>query len=120
MPGCVSIKLCAGDDFIRTKDLTAIKLDQLRDEAVNAVGMMIPDPDGGHDAPVKIVRKALRQATTRRKINTDFLRRIAETYKNAPAGDRAEPIRATFGVSTRQAWRCIAQAREKGLLDGND
>ncbi|WP_156738115.1 hypothetical protein [Mycobacterium scrofulaceum] len=120
VPGCVSVSLRAGEKPLRTKDLTDIRLDRLRDEAFAAVGMIVPDPEGGHEAAHRVVRKVLNHATSRRRLTPDLLRRIAQTYNNAPAGDRAEAIAVAFGVSNRQAWRYIAAAKEKGFIDGDD
>lgn len=122
-PGAVSVKL-HGNDFVRPKDLAAIRLDRIRDEAFTAVGLLIPDPEGGHDAPHRFVRKVLNQATSRRRITHDLLSEVAQIYSDdAFDGGRAEAIQAIctkFRVTERQAWRYVAQAKERGLIDGNN
>jgi hypothetical protein len=117
VPGCVSIKLWAGERTIHAKDLVAIKLDRLRDEAFLVVGMIIPDPDGGHGATHHVVRKTLSRATSRRRITPKFLAQVAEKYQAAPEGARIEAVMAACGAGERQAFRYIAQAREKGLIN---
>ena len=115
-PGAVTIKLSAGERPIRAKDLVAIKLDQIREDAFLAVGMIIPDPEGGHDATHQVVRKTLNRSTSRRKITPKFLNLVAETYQRAPEGDRIEAVMAAFSAKERQAFRYIAQARQQGLI----
>jgi hypothetical protein len=117
VPGCVSVKLAAGETFIRAKDLTAIKLDRLRDEAVRAVGVLVPDPDG-HEAHPIFIRTVLSRSSTRRKITPEFLAQVAEAYTKAPDGERNSAVAATFHKDERTAFRYIAAAREKGLIDG--
>ncbi|BBZ74138.1 DUF6214 family protein [Mycobacterium paraseoulense] len=117
VPGCVSVELRSGERPILAKDLVAIKLDQLRDEAFLVVGMIIPDTEGGHDAIHRVARKTLDRMTSRRKITPEFLARVAEIHRAAPEGGRLAAVTAAFGASERQAWRYIAQAREAGLIN---
>jgi hypothetical protein len=121
-PGAVSFTLSAGEDgFIRQKDLTAIRLDQIRDEvyAVAGIGAFTPDGDEyehtGADA-----RKALNRVTSRRKLTPEFLTRVAEIYQAAPDGRRIEAVRAAFGIEERQALRYIARAKSERNVNGND
>jgi hypothetical protein len=117
VPGCASVKLWSKDETpIRAKDLDAIKLDQLRDRAFAVTGVLMPDPDGGHELTHQAVRKAIDSATSRRKITAQLLRRIAQVYGGTPAGQRTEAVRAAFGVSERQALRYIKLARQKELI----
>jgi predicted lipoprotein len=136
VPGAASITLTAGDKLLRTKDLTAIKLDQIRLEvcAVAGVGAFVPyvvagvdpadfDVDDYGQTEIElshaVARKAINRATSRRKITPEFLSRVAEIYQGAPEGGRIEAVKAAFSARERQAWRYVAQAREKGLIDGN-
>lgn len=127
VPGAVSIDLQSGDGFIRQKDLAAIKLDDIRSEvyAVAGVGAYIPEGEWFHghtdyQLSASKARKAVKEAGSRRKITPEFLTRAAEIYQNAPEGGRIEAVKAAFVAKERQAWRYVAQAREKGLIVGND
>ncbi|MEE6175631.1 hypothetical protein [Mycobacterium sp. 050134] len=117
IPGCVSIKLVAGENAIRAKDLLAIKLDRIRDEVYAFAGVAGFTPDGtddyeqtGSDA-VRAVRRI-----TRRKITPDFLCDVAEVHRAAPEGSRLAAVQAAFHVYERQALRYIAKARKEGLI----
>lgn len=122
VPGATSITLCAGGDrLLRAKDLTAVKLDQIRNEvyAVAGVGThptLLVAPGvyelTGEDA-IKEVRRA---ATSRRKITPEFLSRVAEIHQRAPEGERIAAVKAAFTVNDRQALRYIAAARKEGLI----
>lgn len=120
VPGAVSVKLMAGRTHLRAKDLMAIKLDHLCHEAFAVAGVFEPTIDGemvGELTP-RLVRKVI-DSSRRRKITPEFLKRIAKVHNSSPAGKRVEAISAAFDVSDRQAWRYIAQAREKGFIDGD-
>jgi hypothetical protein len=124
VPGCVSISLQARHRPIRQKDLASIKLDQLRDNCFLVVGMIIPpSAEDAHDSfavggdqAYKIIRRNINRATSRRKVTPQFLRQVAKVYRGAVDGDRAESVSAAFGVTERQAWRYIAQAKESGYI----
>lgn len=125
VPGAVSIQM-GGDGFIRQKDLTAIKIDQIRAEvyAVAGVGAFIPD--GGDDygqteyvLNAERAREAVKRAASRRRITPEFLHRVAEIHQSAPEGERLAAVRAAFKVKERQALRYIAQARAEDLIDGD-
>lgn len=121
VPGAVSITL-NGDGILRQKDLTAIRLDDIRAEVYAVAGIGTFSPDGHFGPPMDDAkrRKTLNKATSGRKMQPDRLREVAKIYKKAPSGGRHSAIATAFGVSERQAWRYIAQAKEKGLIDGND
>jgi len=116
VPGCVSIKLWADGKHVRAKDLAAIKLDQLRDEAYAGVGVLMPNPDGGYELTRQAGLRAIERATTRRKITRELLERVAKVHNDAPEGSRIEAVKAAFSVADRQALRYIAQARKEGLI----
>jgi hypothetical protein len=117
VPGCVTLKLQEGERPIRAKDLVAIKLDQIRDEAYACLGVIMPDPDGGYELTYQAGRKVIERATRRQKITPEFLRRVAEIHHAAAEGGRLAAVMAAFPVAERQALRYIAQAREKGLIN---
>ncbi|WP_216638951.1 hypothetical protein [Mycobacterium asiaticum] len=116
-PGAVSIRLWSDGKHLRTKDLAAIKLDQLRDEAYLAVGLIMPDPDGGYEVTHPVARRTLQRATSRRKITPEFLALVAEIHQKAPAGGRTRAITEAFDVTDSQAFRYIAAARKEGLIN---
>jgi hypothetical protein len=138
-PGAASITLIAGegDRLLRAKDLTAIKLDQIRNEvyAVAGVGAFVPYADlspaqrgafvpdvddyGATDYELtaeEAVKAVKRATTTRRKITPEFLSRVAEIHQAVPEGERVAAVKAAFMVDDRQALRYIAAARKKGLI----
>jgi hypothetical protein len=123
VPGCVSIKLrpAEGERHIRAKDLAAIKLDQLRDECFAVAGVFTPISDGeGLTHTVSAARKLTERSATRRKVTPELLSRVAEIYTSTPATQadaRVDAVVAAFGgISKRQAWRYIAQAKREGLI----
>lgn len=119
-PGCVSVKLTGdGQNPIRTKDLVAINLDQLREDAFAVTGVLMPDSEGGHELTHQSARPTLDRAASRRKLTPDRLEKIAQVYNDAPAGARTAAVRAAFTVSERQALRYTKLAREKGLINGS-
>jgi len=122
VPGCVCIKLSADERFIRAKDLSVIKLDELREEAYALAGVLTQTPDGKlvrkyTPATYQANRKRIERATSRRKVTPEFLRRVAELHNGTPEGGRLEAVKAAFSVSERQALRYIAQARREGLIN---
>lgn len=119
LPGCSSITLAAQGRPVRAKDLAAVKLDAIRDEAFRAVGLLVADPDGAHDAPPRLVRKVVNTATSRRRVTPEFLRQIASLCEQADGDstqDRVEAVKAALGVTERSAYRYIAAAKEKGYI----
>ena len=147
VPGATSVTLrAAGDKLIRAKDLTAIRLDQIRNEVYAVVGVgwftFVPagsednyDEDNyeSHSSQITVVRpgvwefdheltgedaiKAVKRATTRRhKITPEFLSRVAEIHQGASEGGRLAAVKAAFVVNERQALRYIAAARKEGLI----
>jgi hypothetical protein len=104
--------------------LTAIKLDNLRDDVYAAAGVFIRNPEGGDLvrklgwASFKRDRKRVESVTRRRKVTPELLSQVAEVYNGAPVGGRLAAIRAAFVVSERQAIRYKKQAEEMGLIDG--
>lgn len=116
IPGCTGVKLIAGERPLRAKDLTDIKLDQIRAEAyaVAGVGAFAPEGDGYELSGVE-ARKALLRVS-RRKITPEFLAMVAETHQSAPEGARTEAVMAAFETNERKAFRYIAAARREGLI----
>ncbi len=126
VPGAVSIKL-SGDGFIRQKDLTAIRLDQIRGEVYAVAGVGAYIPEGGsnygetdYQLSAAKARKALKKAGSRRTITPGFLAKVAEIHNNAPEGTRTNAVVAAFKVDQRTAFRYIARAKQEGLIRGND
>jgi hypothetical protein len=78
--------------------------------------VLVPDRDGGHGLTHLAVRRTLTSATSRRKIDAEFLQRIAQVYDDTPAGRRTDAVRAAFSVSERQALRYIKLARQEKLI----
>jgi len=117
VPGCVSITLKAQDRPIRQKDLTATKLDQIRDEAYQVAGMLVVADENMFTAGPRFIRKALNTSASRRKITPDFLRRVADIYQSSDRTDDViEAIQNEFPASERQIYRYIATARKKGFI----
>lgn len=130
VPGAVSVTLRADQGFLRQKDLAAIRLDQIRPEVYSVAGVAAFTTDGVDDEGMDDyvdnpmtradARKAVSRAASRTKITPEFLRRVAEIYRAAPDGARIEAVKAAFGKEERQAWRYVAQARQRGFIDGDD
>jgi hypothetical protein len=126
VPMCVSMCLWspAGGGAVRTKHLKALRLDELRDDVYAAAGVFTPTAAGGFmrklgPLPYQQHRERVKQATGQRStITPEFLGRVADLYNGADEGARVEAITAAFRVSPRQAFRYIAAARAKGLIDG--
>jgi hypothetical protein len=121
VPGCASLIL-AGETFIRTKDLTTIKLDRLCQDAFAVTGVYQPSDDGnGTEVTYEVVRSAVGSATKRHRLTPEFLADVAEVYNNAPEGTRTNAIIAAFdNVNQRTAFRYIAAARERNLIGNGD
>ena len=123
VPVCASLRLeSVGGIYVRPKDLSAIKLDDLRDDVYAAAGVFEPNPDGGFihkRGPTSFHRdrKRVEQVTRRRKVTPEFLSQVAEVYNGAPVGGRIAAIRTAFVVSERQALRYKKQAQEMELID---
>jgi hypothetical protein len=125
VPVCAGISLGSADGgtLVRAKDLTAIKLDNLRDDVFALAGVFVPNPDGGlvrkfGPGSFHKDRKRTERATQRRKITPEFLNRVAEIHNGAPEGGRVAAIKAAFKVKERQALRYIALAKQKELING--
>ncbi len=117
VPGCVSITLKAQDRPIRQKDLTATKLDQIRDEAYQVAGMLVVADENMFTAGPRFIRKALNTSASRRKITPDFLRRVAEIYQSIDRRDDAiEAMKTEFHAGDRQVERYIEAAKKKGFI----
>jgi hypothetical protein len=125
VPVCTGISLRStdGGTHVRAKDLTGIKLDNLRDDVFAYVGVFVPNPGGGlvrklGPGSLREDRKRIERATQRRKITPEFLNRVAEIHNGAPEGGRVAAVKAAFKVKERQALRYIKLARQKGLTNG--
>jgi hypothetical protein len=124
VPICSTLRLGSpeSETVVRAKDLNAIRLDDLRDDVYAAKGVFMPDPDGGYVRKIGPTsfqrdRKRVEAVTRRRKVTPEFLRQVAEVYKNAPVGGRLRAIETAFFVSERQAIRYKRQAEEMELID---
>jgi hypothetical protein len=125
VPVCASIQLGSseGGSHVRAKDLTAIKLDNLRDDIYAAAGVFLRNPEGGFVHKIgpgafREDRKRVERATQRRRMTPEFLSRVAEIHNNAPSGGRLEAVRTAFTPtpSERTALRYVAEARKAGLI----
>ena len=120
VPVCASFTLSTVDQTpVRAKDLRAIKLDELRDTVYAHAGVFTPNPGGGWILTVGYSvedREHVEQAARRRKLTPELLSRVAEIYNQAPDDGHLEAVASAFLIGNRQAWRYIAQAREKGLI----
>jgi hypothetical protein len=125
VPVCASIQLCSSEtgSHVRAKHLAAIKLDNLRDDVYAAMGVFLPNPEGGFVHKIgpgafREDRKRVEHATKRRRITPEFLSRVAEIHNNASAGGRLEAVRTAFTPtpSERTALRYVAEARKAGLI----
>ncbi len=128
VPVCTEVKLLAKPDervHIRAKDVKAVA-SRLEDDLHRVLPHLVweRNPHGGlvrrtgrgqQDVGRKLFQSA--RKTVRRKMTAEFLQSVADAYK-AASGPGVEAVAAVFEVQTRQAWRYIEKAREKGLLDG--
>lgn len=118
VPGCVSIRLWADERLLRPRDLTAIPLDDIRDQVYAFAGIGAFTPDGEeYSLGGAAARKAVNRAASRRKITPEFLGRVAEIHQATPEGGRLAAVIAAFGVSERHALRYIKQAKREGFID---
>jgi hypothetical protein len=128
-PVCTSLHLWSDDERqVRAKDLSAIKLDNLRDD-VYAMRRYARGPDGAIEHLInwpgspayRRDRKRVEQAGSRRQVITaQLLSRVAQVHQGAPEGGRLAAVESAFNVQERQALRYIAAAKKAGLIDGND
>ncbi len=124
-PVCTRLLLLGGgENPIRTKDLMAVDLDELRHVVYAFAGVFRPNPAGGfvHIFGAGAYRddlKLIRQ-TTRHKLTRQRLERIADVYGAAREGQRTDAVVRKFNVGERQALRYIAAARQEGLIKPDD
>jgi hypothetical protein len=130
VPICASFTLTADDRTpIRGQDLRSFKLDGLRADVYSYAGVFVLAEEGDLTFHPKSrgkwvltvgygikERQHVEQATRRRRMTPELLSKVAKIHKSAPEGSSMDAIAAAFGVSERQAWRYIAQARENGLI----
>jgi hypothetical protein len=125
VPVCAGIQLGSSEtgSHVRAKDLTAIKLDNLRDDVYAAAGVFLPNPEGGFvhkigQSAFREDRKRVERATQRRRMTPEFLSRVAEIHNSALPGGRLEAVRTAFTPtpSERTALRYIAEARKANLI----
>lgn len=84
-------------------------------------GVYQPSDDGdGSEVTYEVVRSAVGAATKRNKITPEFLARVAEIHNNAPERTRTHAVMTEFGVDQRTAFRYIAAARERNLIDNGN
>ncbi|MGE2728964.1 hypothetical protein ACQI4F_05780 [Mycolicibacterium vaccae] len=119
VPRCTRVVLCAGEAGLRTKDLHAIRLDDIREIVYTAIGIDVATSDGDeYQLTPAETRKTVNRATSRRTMTNELLKRVAEIHRKAPEGRRTEAVRAAFNVHERTALRYIAKAKDKGYLRG--
>jgi hypothetical protein len=125
-PVCANFSLSSVAQIaVRAKDLRAFKLDELRDDVYAYVGVFTPNPAAPGQWMLRVGRgsyhqdrKHAEQAARRRKVTRELLQKVAKVHTTAPEGTRLEAVKAAFQVQERQALRYIAEAKEKGLIDG--
>ncbi|BBY89303.1 Uncharacterised protein [Mycolicibacterium tokaiense] len=119
VPLCTSVVLRADDSGLRTKDLHAIRLDDVREIVYEAVGIGVSNSDGDEfELTPAETRKAVNHAASRRTMTDERLRRVADIHRKAPEGRRTAAVRAAFNVHERTAPRYIAKAKDEGYLRG--
>jgi hypothetical protein len=123
-PGCVKVEVVAGvgESYLRSKDLAAIKINELCIEAFALFGVTKTE-DGRfvHRLNYRRDRQRVEHIKTRRRTMTpDLIARVAQIHDTTPEGSRIAAIRAAFNVAERQALRYIAQARKDGLIKNDD
>ena len=123
VPVCTSATIEAKPGIpVRAKDLRAIKLDNIRDDAFAAAGVFRANPAGGGYlriwGPASFLpdRKEVERAGTHRRVTPELLKQVASIHKATPTA-RVDAIAAAFKVSDRQAKRYIKAAREEGLIE---
>jgi hypothetical protein len=119
VPQCTSVTLHSDEVGLRTKDLQAIRLDDIREIVYDAVGIGVFDPVGEEYSLTSAqARKAVNRATSPRTVTSERLKRVAEIHRATPEGRRIAAVQAAFRVSERTALRYIAKAKEEGYLHG--
>jgi hypothetical protein len=124
VPVCTSLRLWSRDSetCVRAKDLKAVKLDDLRAVVYACTGVFVPNPEGGWMRQLGALsyrqdRKRVERAAQRRKVTPEFLQQVAELHNATAVDERIEAVCDAFDVSERTAFRYIAQAKERGLID---
>jgi len=130
VPRCVEVRLAAAEGGeIRTRDLRIIELESWlgqivplfmneitrRDDGAIESVVRVPDVQAKHYRDAQAVLREARSAG-RRKVTDELLQRVAEVYRS----DSDRPglaVQRAFAVKQRTAFRYIAQARERGLLE---
>jgi hypothetical protein len=115
-PQCTSVLLTGGG--LRTKDLQAIKLDDIREIVYSTIGIGTFAGDEEYVMTPSDSRKEVNRAASRRKMTPEFLARVGEIHRRAPEGRRLAAVIAAFDVHERSALRYIAKARDEGYING--
>ncbi|OBB56753.1 hypothetical protein A5757_01435 [Mycobacterium sp. 852013-51886_SCH5428379] len=119
VPECTSVTLRAEAAGLLTRDLHAIRLDDIRETVYSAIGIAAFTPDGEeYEMSPAEARKAANRAASRRTVTDERIKRVAEIHRGAPEGRRTAAVAAAFQVHERTALRYIAKAREEGYLHG--
>ncbi|BBY47647.1 hypothetical protein MARA_11150 [Mycolicibacterium arabiense] len=115
-PQCLGVMVRASEDAgLRTKDLHAIRLDDIREIVYLTIGIGTFSSNGeDYEMQPRDARKVV--AGVRRKVTPALLKRVAEIHRAAPEGRRVAAVKAAFDVHERTALRYIKQAREARYL----
>jgi hypothetical protein len=128
VPVCTSFGMWSPEGSqtpIRERDLSASKLNRLRDAAFAATGVFTPNPHGGWMRPIgprsaaRDRAQVKRAATPPYKLTREFLEKVAEIHNATPPGGRLEAVSAAFPPTRhpRTVLRWVAAARKAGLID---
>lgn len=121
VPGAASLTLNPGDRFVRPKDLTSLRLDDVRDEVYTAAGIGVVVPNGEErELNPSDTRKMVRRTTSQRKMTPELIAKVAEIHNAAPKGAKTSAIVAAFRVNQRTAFRYIAKAKQEGMIRHGD
>jgi hypothetical protein len=122
VPVCASIYLgsAESESDVRAKDLSTIKLDNLRDDVYASAGVFVRNLEGGFMRKLGRFhedRKRVERATQRQG-HTGVFEPGCRGAQRRSGWCRLQAVRAAFGVSERQVLRYMALAKQKGLIDG--
>ena len=128
LPQCVGLHIEAveGGRDVRTTDMRAVQIEtwvetffallseRITEESPGSISTVVDMSDDDLKKGERLVQQA--RASTRRKIDTAFLERVAEVYRRNVDDRPLEAIRQTFGVKHRTASDYAKRAEQAGLL----